>query len=164
MNKRSLYWLARKKMKLNSADGQVILAIKKHNTHARLLEKKKFHEKYIKTWSIFALQGKSSVISFVMASSPLPRRCLLPVFFLPIKGSLFWLFLRAMTWIVYSVPGSRPDGRTNHHITSVGSAHQMEVDIWSKHPLFSWLLASWKATETLLCFCKHSNTLYTMGT
>ena len=110
-------------MKLNSADGQVILPIKKHNIHARLLEEKKFHDKYIKTWSIFSLQDKSSVISFVMASSPLPRRCSLPVFFLPIKGSLFWLFLRAMTWIVYSVPGSRPDGRTNHYICGLSSSN-----------------------------------------
>lgn len=31
--------------------------------------------------------------------------------------------------MVYSVPGSRPDGRTDHHVMSVGSASRMGVDL-----------------------------------
>lgn len=80
-----------------------------------------------------SLQNWSHVISFIVIVSLLPGCCSLPVFFLPIKGSLFWLFLRAMTWIVYSVPGSRPGGRTEHPIMSVGSASEVEIDLTRRH-------------------------------
>lgn len=75
-----------------------------------------------------------------------------------------------MTWIVYSVPGSRPEeGQIDHHVTSDGSACQVEMDFSGNHPWEASIICPpptvlMEGKTDFLSFHNHPNTVQATAT